>query len=194
MSITVKDVKNFTEERLYSLLNATSEARQKAAFANLRRGIGKAPGELPELWGELFTNMPERMFGREGPSYAEWAVYSALTAFALHQQGHDPRMEPMYLSGRGIGKAAKLLVEGEDDEERIRRRFNIIATSTDMRELANHLRGLVNLLKAKGIAMDYADLAADLFMYQFPEARSNVRLKWGQDFYGFIERKEDENE
>jgi CRISPR system Cascade subunit CasB len=194
MSVTAKDVKSITAGRLYRMLNGSNEPRQKAALANLRRGIGKAPGELPELWGEFLADMPEEMFGKGEPSAAEWAVYTALTVFALHQQGHDPKTEPMHREGRGIGRAARLLVESDNDEERIRNRFNIIATSADMRELTNHLRALVSLLKAKGIPMDYAALAADLYMYQFPAARSNVRLRWGQDFYGFTERKDENND
>lgn len=194
MPVTAKDVKSFVTGRLYRLLNTSNEPWQKAALANLRRGIGKAPGELPELWGEFLADMPEEMFGKEEPSDAEWAVYTALSVFALHQQGHDPKTEPMHREGEGIGRAARLLVENESDEERTRNRFNIVATSADMRELANHLRTLVSLLRAKGIPMDYAALAADLYMYQSPAKRSNVRLSWGQDFYRFTERKEDNHE
>lgn len=194
MSVSSKDVKSFTAGRLLRLLNTSNESQQKAALANLRRGVGKAPGELPELWGEFLANMPEEMYGGDKPSAAEWAVYTALTVFALHQQGHDPKSEPMHREGQGIGRTARLLVENENDEERIRKRFNIFATSADMRELANHLRALVSLLRAKGIPADYAELAKDLYNFQNPDYRGNVRLKWGQDFYRFTDRKEDKNE
>ena len=42
-------------------------------------------------------------------------------------------------------------------------RFNKVATASDMRELSNHLRGMVNLLSSNGIKLDYADLAVDLY-------------------------------
>ena len=55
--------------------------------------------------------------GKDGrPSYAEWAVYTALTLFALHQQGHS---EPMNAEGEEnrLGRAVrKLVLLGEDEE------------------------------------------------------------------------------
>lgn len=49
--------------------------------------MGRQPGDLPALWGALLADMPEQLQGSNGPSKAEWAVYTALTLFALHQQG-----------------------------------------------------------------------------------------------------------
>ena len=54
----------------------------------LRRGIGKMPGDIPELWNILFDGLPEELMSKVGdPSYAEWSIYTALTLYALHQQG-----------------------------------------------------------------------------------------------------------
>ena len=69
----------------------------RAELAELRRGVGRAPGEKPMLWGTILTNLPEEFYGRNGePSRAEWAIYIALTMFALHQQGHDIKTECMH--------------------------------------------------------------------------------------------------
>lgn len=77
-----------TVDRRIRRLQSLSEHPRRAALANLRRGVGRAPGELPELWGSFLADMPEEFFGRGGaPSEAEWAVYLALTLYALHQQG-----------------------------------------------------------------------------------------------------------
>lgn len=65
------------------------ENQRRAELAKLRRGIGHAPGELPELWGGLLQGMPESFYGTNGPSHEEWAVYLALTLYALHQQSND---------------------------------------------------------------------------------------------------------
>ena len=45
------------------------------------------------------------------------------------------------------------------------------------------MRGIIQLLRGEGIPIDYPMLAADLYRYQFNSLVSNVRLKWGQDFY-----------
>ncbi len=188
-----QDVKRFMKGRLISLTQTQAEGKQKAVFAKLRQGIGKTPGDDPLLWGSFLENMPEEMYGRNGePSYAEWAVYTALTLFALHQQGKDPARECMYQEGIQLGEAmADLIGRIEEDRDRITQRFNMVATSLDMREISYHLRGVVQLLRGKGIPLDYVDLAGDLYRFQFPEGKERVRLKWGQGFYKIINHKDD---
>lgn len=162
----------------------------KAQLAQLRRGVGKRPGELPELWGIFLRNMPEELMGKEGrPSYAEWAIYTALTLFALHQQGHS---EPMHAEGEEnrLGRAVKKLAHGEEEEENVRRKFSIAARSDDMEELSYHLKTLVRMLGSNDIKLDYEDLAKDLYRFQFENDTDQVRLKWGQDFYRFVGTKD----
>lgn len=160
------------------------QSASKAHLAQLRRGIGKMPGELPELWGLFLSDLPESLMGKNGEtSYAEWAIYTALTMFALHQQGHS---EPMNEEGEEnyFGRAVRKLVQSEDMEENIRIKLSITAGSDDMTELSNHLKTIVKLLGNNGIKLDYVDLANDLYLFQIDEKYANqIRLKWGQDFY-----------
>ena len=60
----------------------------------------------------------------------------------------------------------------------------MLATSNDIDEFAHHLRGMVQLLKASGIALDYRQLTKDIYDFMEPERRNLLRLRWGQDFYG----------
>ena len=195
------DVYAFTAGKIDRLLNMKNEGQQKAKLAELRRGVGKQPGDLPQLWGSLLEGMSEDMMGTSsGASYAEWSVYTALTLFALHQQGHDLRQESMHRTPEvggysvSIGAAAAMLVHSEDEQERILRRFHQAATATEREELAYHLRGLVQLLRQEGIALDYAQLAKDLYLYQHPENQTGVRLRWGEDFYKPLNRKQESEE
>ncbi len=203
MSVKASDVCAFTKRRLEFLIKTSNESGRKAALANLRRGIGHKPGELPELWGEFLSQMPEEMYGFSGPSQAENAVYTALTLFALHQQGHELPGDPMYREGVNLGTAAARLIIGETDAEsafdRVRRRFNMTATASDTEEFTQHLRGLVQLMRAKGIPLDYAGLAGDIFLYQNAELRPEIRLRWGQELYREYDklthnRKDENNE
>ena len=184
MANEAKQVRQFVNTRIGQILRTPADGPMKATLANMRRGIGKIPGDLPELWGMLFLDFPETLFSkRNEPSKAEWAAYTALTLFALHQQGHEPKKEPMHQPNVSFGQAVGQLIEKEEDEARIRRRFQVAATSSDMTELSQHMRGMVQLLRTKGIPMDYAAVAEDLYWYQFMEYAPSVRLKWGQDFY-----------
>ncbi len=190
--IIEQDVRDYTKARLKWLTEGQAESRLKADLANLRKGVGKIPGDDPLLWGTFLGNMPEGMYGKNGkPSYAEWAVYTALTLFALHQQGKDIRGECMYQEGSRFGKAmAGLIGNFDEDGDRVTKRFNMVATSSDMEEMAYHLRGVVQLLRGKGIPLDYPDLAGDLYSFQFPDRQERVRLKWGQDFYRVINNQD----
>ena len=168
---------------------------QKGELAELRRGIGKIPGEDPRLWGAFLLELPREHYSRNGePSREEWAIYTALTLFALHQQGRNPKEEPVYQKDLGLGRAAAGLVESEDDQERILRRFNLVVTSPDIRELAYHLRGLIQLLRAKGIGLDYPALADDLYWWQQPSQTDRIKLKWGRDFYGELSNAQNTKE
>lgn len=185
MADIYSQVFNYTERQIGSILNSGNTGAQKAILANLRKGVGHVPGEIPELWGMFLQNMPEEFYSFSGkPTHAEWAVYTALTLFAQHQQGHDPAKDPMSKSGIPFGcVVAKLVAPDDNNRERILRRFNTAATSADVAEAAYHLRTLIQLLRGEGIPLDYPALAKDLCLYQNTEYTSSVRLRWGQDFY-----------
>ena len=159
-------------------------------MANLRHGIGKKPGEIPELWGMIFDNIPAELMGRNEASNAEWAIYTALTLYALHQQGNDTNMNQKDMS---VGRAASRLVKNEDDTKRILNRLNLVVTSVSPEDLAYHLRGVIQLLKSEKIPLDYARLAKELYLFYNYERAGDIKLSWGRDFYS--ERyKSDEKE
>ena len=90
-------------------LQVLPEPQRRAELAELRRGVGRQPGDLPALGGALLADMPEQLQGSNGPSKAEWAVYTALTLFALHQQGEAG--VSMNQPGRTLGGAVRQLAE-----------------------------------------------------------------------------------
>ena len=175
----------WVERRITRILAMPEGGAQRALLAELRRGVGKAPGELPQLWGVLFEEFPEEWLSeRDGASRYEWAAYLALTLFALHQQSRDPKTDPMHKVGQSLGRALSCLAGGDEDaRERILRRFQQMATATDIKGAAYHLRGLVQLLRAADIPLDYASLAWDLYQYQSSGSVAAVRLRWAENFY-----------
>ena len=197
MRVSPEEVKEYTKRKLFYLANA-SEGKNRALLAEIRKGIGKSPGEDPKLWGILFEGMPDDMMSQnEESTYAEWAVYISITLYALHQQGKEIKTENMNVEKVGIGQAVAKLITNEDERERIERRFGALATADGMPAVSYYLRGIVQMLRGNGIGLDYALLAYDLFIFQMPGKASSIRLKWGQDFYRVLNKwnKEDnENE
>ena len=200
MSDQKKMVKDYVRGRLLGWQRQTNEHLVRADLANLRRGVGKKPGDMPELWGLLFRDLPEELMSKTGePTRAEWAVSGALTCYALHQQGASRNA---HAEGQRLGLAIRRLA-GNDEEamKAVQRRFNAFATARDMPECMHHLRGLVQLLCSKDIPLDYVELAGDLYEFQTPDGAARVRLRWGQDFYRVSfrddndeNRKDDTNE
>lgn len=178
-----KQVEDFVSRRI-TYLERHAQSNPKA-LAELRRGVGKEPGELPQLWQYVLYQLPPEMEGRYGPSREEWAIYLALTLFSLHQQG---RTKSMMEKGLSLGKAIARLVKRGDEfgEERVTRRFTMVAGSSDIKGLSVHLRGVIQLLKSEEIPLDYGRLASDLYMFQSPSMRAKVLLQWGQDYYGAL--------
>lgn len=191
---TAQTVKEYVSGKLQAL-RRLPEHPQKAALAQLRRGIGHPPGDLPELWGTFLPQMPPAWQSSTGePSRAEWAVYLALTLFAVHQQGRSMSEKTMNEPGIDLGSAARRLVPpGEEAEDGSAfRRFNALATAGSIEELAHHLRGMVQLLRAGDIPLDYGQLAADVYQWQKPEEAARVRLRWGQAFYRRTEKDDEQ--
>ena len=186
-------IRQYTQRQLARLDKQRNDSQGRAAMAHLRRGVGHVPGELPTLWGSFLAGLPEELRSTSGePSRAEWAIYTALTLYALHQQGKADSVQAEDVS---LGKAALRLAGGsEDDRQRIWRRLNLVAQADDMPELSYRLRQLVTLLKAGGVGLDYALLAADLFEYQFEASANRVRLRWGQDFFHTSKNEEDHDD
>ena len=164
------------------------ENQRRAELAKLRRGIGHAPGELPELWGGLLQGMPASFYGTNGPSHEEWAVYLALTLYALHQQSNDTVCVSQL--GCTLGRAVRRLAE------------QTVASGQDWTEISHHLRGMIQLLRAAkpdSIPLDYPRLAVDLYGLQcdapqLAQLPANIRLRWGQDLYRYEKNESSETQ
>jgi CRISPR system Cascade subunit CasB len=170
-------------------------SRSKALLAKLRRGVGKQPGALPDIWGITLADMPDDWTSRGGkPSRAEYAVHTALTLYALHRQGKTRSMNTEDKRMTFASAAAWLIKKDENRFDAVKRRFDAVATALEFTELAYHARGIVQLLKAEDISMNYPAFAQDLLYFQYPDIADSIRLRWGEDFYRNTNREEDKEE
>lgn len=173
-------VYSYTAGKIEYLMSIADTGAGRGIMASLRHGMGRKPGELPELWGIIFDRIPDELIGQREPSYAEWAVYTALTLYALHQQGNEFNANAQNVS---VGSAAARLIKKDEDMKRIINRLNLVITSVSPEDLAYHLRGIIQLLKSENIPLDYAQLAKELYLFHNQDYAGNIKLSWGRDFY-----------
>lgn len=194
-------IKSFIMKKIKYFEAMEMQGKTNAELAKLRRGAGKSPGEVPELYGLFLKDMPEDFWSMDGrPTPEEWSCYIALTLYAVHQQGNLTRVKNMHTDnkvsmGTALRQMAAMQNEGNRDsnkEERILQKLQILISSKDIKEFAYHLRNTIKLLKNDGIALNYAELAKDIYDFQFPDSKDKVSLAWGQDFYRVKEEKENE--
>jgi len=185
MTDNAKQVAAFVQRKLSILSHNADVSKVKAQLAKLRRGVGKPPGSQPELWEITLGELPEALLSRsDRPTFGEIAIHTALTLYAVHQQGKDLSTHNMNRDESTLGVAARKLRDSDQSKaDAIRRRFHAVAMADSMEGLSWHLRGFVQLLRASNIPLDYPRLTEDLFWFQFTDKRDGVRLKWGQDFY-----------
>ncbi|MDR1663958.1 MAG: type I-E CRISPR-associated protein Cse2/CasB [Clostridiales bacterium] len=190
-------VQNFVRQKVEWLDRDTAQSR--AMCAHLRRGIGKPPGDVPALWEITLADAPGDWRSYRGePSYAQYAVHTALTLYALHRQGKTQSMCAFEKTdGHSFGGAAARLVRRDENRlDAVKRRFNAAATAAVFTELAQHARGLIQLMRAESepIRLDYPRFALDLFVFQHPGRADGIRLRWGEDFYRVLSGKEKERD
>jgi CRISPR system Cascade subunit CasB len=186
-------------DRIYELVKRKTEmlkndsAYARATLARLRRGVGVDIGNFPDAWDVLLDGLDDDMTGRRGTaSHAEIAVYTALTLYAVHQQG---KSEYMARGNDSFGAAVKKLVAPDgSNANAVKRRFDMVITSNDYRELSYHARGLINLLRSKDIPLNYARFAKDIYWLQFPDVMSEIKLSWGGDYYRKMKTDQKEKE
>ena len=186
-------------QKIHWLDRAEQVPAARADLAILRRGLGKNPGEIPEI---LAITLPAKdaeyhpsdlllASGDGPPTPVEWAMHVALTLYALHRQGQPGSMtdngeqpsDGKRRPGASFGAAMRRLRMDSQKEPGVARRFNAMITASDIREFARHAMGAVQMLRAADIRMDYAAFAADLLLFQIPTRREGIKMKWGRDFW-----------
>lgn len=157
-----------------------------ARLAQLRRGAGKLPADVPGLWGltgtdRLYQSHAQLVSDETSAIRAEAALFLALTLYAAHQQS---RSDDMHKPGSPFGAAVRRLM-GEEIDEPIRRRFVRIGTASAPPALAYRLREMIMLLRVESIPLDYAQLAGQLYWAQVPGGLAKVRQEWGRSFHAY---------
>ncbi|WCN07357.1 type I-E CRISPR-associated protein Cse2/CasB [Streptomyces sp. M92] len=162
-----------------------------AALARLRRGAGREAGETPDLWSLIDTDPLHTPVAGRGPLSeqelvrAENALHAALTLWAFHQQSRGAPMHRRHTRERpgGLGAAVRRLMPADGVDEPVRKRLVRAGTAPDLATLTQRLRDIVALLRREDIPLDYALLAGQLYVWQWPDGPAAVRRRWGRSFH-----------
>lgn len=185
-----EQVEYFVARRTKGLYNS------KSSLAILRRGVGKKLGDIPDILE--YVMLPGNDEG-EKMQQAEEAIYTAITLYAFHQQGSNENVGQtkeektdgeLPKQRNTFGAAVKQIVD-KNNKNAITRRFDQVLTSKDLTELAVHARALIGQMKQAGIHLDYGMFAKDLYLFQQPDFRRSVILKWGKDYYRYAEEEKE---
>ncbi|MFG2015632.1 type I-E CRISPR-associated protein Cse2/CasB [Actinomadura geliboluensis] len=154
-------------------------------LAQLRRGAGKLPQDVPELWGLTGADhlYQETALSEVQATRAENAAFLAVTLFALHQQSRPNQR--MHVPGVDLGAAVRRLMPPGEIDEPIRRRFVRVGTAGSLDVLAYRLREIVSLLRRESVPLDYALLAKRLYDAHTPDGLARVRREWGRSFHSY---------
>jgi CRISPR system Cascade subunit CasB len=144
----------------------------RAALAALRRGLGKPPGQVPEMDRHVVPWLPGDQPFRDDEAY--YLVASLFAAWHQGGQGVRPFKGTLGLSLHALAERAPNHAAG------VERRFTaLLASHRD--ELPTHLRHSISLLRTHGVPADWARLLSDLSRWDHPDRI--VQRRWARDFW-----------
>lgn len=158
---------------LYKLGNA--ERPDRAALAALRRGLGKRPGEAPEMFPVIVPMLGEApLFERD-----ERCAYLVASLFGLY-----PQAPPAFVSAtreeRSLGAALRTFEAKSGSGGAERRLAALLSSEAD--ELPDQLRRVIALLASAEIPVDWRQLLGDLLSWDRPDRA--VQRTWATAFWG----------
>jgi CRISPR system Cascade subunit CasB len=166
------------------------ESGDRAALAALRRGLGKAPGEAPEMFPVLYSRIPEDQLPL--PRRERRIVFLVASLFALY-----PDAPPWPESARerwqsNLGASLRELAK-QTDSNGPERRF-VALLNSDEDDLPHHLRGIVDLLESakSPVSVDWVRLFWDL--RDWNDGDRTVQHSWASAFWGGQRVQEAANE
>lgn len=138
----------------------------RGAMAHLRRGLGKKPGTVAEMYPYVSPWLNAEM-----PRGARDNYYIVASLFALHGE---------HQQGANLGGAFHQVWVDSDKSASIEKRF-VNLLNANREELPNRLRHIVSLLKSRQVQLDFDRLFKDLRWWD-SEFKS-VQEHWARSFW-----------
>ncbi|MGH2353251.1 MAG: type I-E CRISPR-associated protein Cse2/CasB [Chloroflexota bacterium] len=145
----------------------------RAALAAMRRGLGREPGEAPEMLPHVAS-----MLDRDVREVDEWAYYLVAALFAWHPLPWPQREE----AGRRSSLGVSLARLSDRTESGSAERGMVALLNSHRDDLAERLRRAVGLLRSHEVPVDWTRLLYDLLRWDQLDRR--VQRQWARDFWG----------
>ena len=161
---------------LHEHLRALVERGDRGALAALRRGLGKPPGTVPEMYRHV-----EPYLGDARRPQTD-AAYLVASLFGLHSvPWKPPENAPWNTSFGWTMRRIRVRGDGSDDEG-VNRRFEA-ALSCEGEALSTHLRQLLSLLHSRDATapVDWERFFWDIVDWERIDRRAQRR--WAEAFW-----------
>ena len=151
-----------------SYLISLSESEDRGALAELRRGLGKTPGTVPEMYRYVVP-----WISADTSRKQEFTYFLIAALFAYH---------PKHTNKGNMGDHLALTRESYSSDDALDHRFtHLLASHPD--DLPTYLQQAIGLLKSKGeIAINWNQLLKDLRYWDHPD--KFAQKQWARSFWG----------
>ncbi len=153
------------ENRLIRYLKNLEKRQDRAALANLRRGLGKPPKTAMEMYPYL-----GQFLSHETKPRYENAVFIVAALFAYYPDAPG-----------NVGNLGASLRQLKDDSDGIEKRF-VALLNAEAKDLPHYLRQIIGLLKSKEIAVNWEQLFKDV--QNWNSDKRFVQQSWARSFWG----------
>ncbi len=153
------------DDRLIGYLKGLEKQQNRAALANLRRGLGKPPKTVMEMYpylGQFLLHEPNHKY--------ETAVFIVAALFAYYSDAPG-----------NVGNLGDSIRRMKDDSDSIEKRF-VALLNAKAEDLPYYLRQIIGLLKSKEIAVNWNQLFKDVKNWNSDKRR--VQNAWARSFWG----------
>ena len=167
------------DDRFIRYLKGLEKRQDRAALANLRRGLGKSPKSVMEMYpylGQFLYNDSKHDY--------ETAVFIVAALFAYYPDAPG--------NAGNLGDSVRQL-KGDSDSKSIEKRF-VALLNAEAEDLPYYLRQMIGLLKSdqKPIAVNWNRLFKDVKNWN--SDKRYVQTAWARSFWGnFSSDKKSEN-
>ena len=146
----------------------------RGALAQLRKGLGKKPGTVMEMYPYIVPWIKDDTY-----PWDEYVRYIVASLFASHPKS----------DGHGNLGMALRKVKNTTGSESIEARF-VTLLDAHPDDLHNHLRHAVSLSQSKDIPIYWNQLFLDLLAWNHPQRY--VQKNWAKSFWGGNENKDED--
>jgi len=143
--------------------------RKRGDLAHLRRGLGRPPGTVAEMYPLVINALPDDL-----NEWGEQMHYLITSLFALHPVSASQGNMGTHFTDLGNPK--------EPPSEALERRF-ITLLNARSKNLYRILPPIVNRFKAANIPICWEQLLEDLQRWKHSEQRQKVRKQWADAFW-----------